>query len=281
VLLLLVEDLRRKRAAAEAGVIRGLARQHDDVLLLLGLRGHAGVDDVLLRHEAESDDVHQTVVIERLSEVDVAGQAGHAQGVTVLPDALDDAVHDPLGAIGIGPDRVTETQWVCRGDDPRTHAVHIPHDAADARGRALVGQNLRRVVVALMGHDDAVALALVHGEFHDPGVLLGPQDHIGAIRGEELLERRATALVRAVLRPLGAEHVHLGEGGIAAQEIGDLVGLINGQADACLAHEGRKPRGIGSGDGETSFVEIHHQPSFGNCRCLRMRAELPIGVCAP
>ena len=55
---------------------------------------------------------------------------------------------------------------ITRGD----HAIHVAHDAADAGGRALIGQHLRGVIVALVGNDDAVALALMLGEEDDAGV---------------------------------------------------------------------------------------------------------------
>ena len=157
------------------------------------------MDDVVLGHQAQGDDVDQAVVVEGGVEVDVAGQVRHAQGVAVLPDSVDHALGHPAHLAGVRAVRVAEAQRVGGGDDRRAHAVHVADDATDARRRAFVGQDLGGVVVALMGHDDAPVVI----DGNDPGVLHRPHDHVGAVGGQELLECGAAALVGAVLRPHG------------------------------------------------------------------------------
>ena len=141
-LLLLVEDLGGKGTPAEARIIRGLPDEDDHVWLVLRLGRHGRVNDVLLGNDTQRHDVHQAVVIEGLIEVDIAREARNPQRIAVLPDALDDTVHDPFRAVGVLAVRVAEAQGIGAGDDPRAHAVHIAHDAADAGGGALIRQHL-------------------------------------------------------------------------------------------------------------------------------------------
>jgi len=85
-----------------------------------------------------------------------------------------------------------------------------------------------------MGDDHAPLV--VYG--HDPGVLHRAHDHIGAVGGQELLQRGPGALVGAVLGPHGIIAEQLGEGGVAAQHLGNGAGLGHRHAYACGAQTG-------------------------------------------
>ncbi len=133
------------------------------------------------------DHVDQAVVVEAGMEVDVAAEVGHAQGVAVLPDAVDDLAGDLHACSPFGPFGSAEPQRIEHADDVGAHAVDVADDAADAGRRALDGQDLRRVVVALVRDHDAPALAVDLAEVHDAGVLARAQDHVGAAVGGQVL----------------------------------------------------------------------------------------------
>ena len=71
-----------------------------------------------------------------------------------MPD--DDALEQVAGARVV---ERAEAQRVHQRDRPRAHREDVADDAADAGGRALVGLDRRRVVVALDAHRDREAVA--------------------------------------------------------------------------------------------------------------------------
>ncbi len=220
------------------------------------LRRGGGVDDLILRHDAERDDVHETVVIEGLVEVDVAAEVRDAKRVAILPDAVHDAGDDPAGAVGVLALRVAEAQRIGGAEDARAHAVNIADDAADAGGSALDRQDLRRVVVALMRHHDAPAATVVLGEEDDAGVLLRAEDHVRRV-GRQELQRGLRGLVGAVLAPLHVEDMQLNEGRVAADKLRDPPGLADRQPYAMLVESGLKLFIVHLRHCYLSFVEFH------------------------
>ena len=114
-----------------------------------------------------------------------------------------------MGWVGIA-----EAQRVEVGDGPRAHGEHVAHDAADARGRALVGLDVGGVVVALHLEHDRIAVA----EVDHAGVLAGPLDHLRAL-GRQLAQPHARGFVGAVLAPHDREDAELGQRGRAAQDL--------------------------------------------------------------
>ena len=137
-----------------------------------------------VRGEADAHGVDEDVVVVALVEVGLAADRRHADAIAVAADAGDDAVDEVarLGVVGSA-----EAQRVEVGDRARAHGEHVAHDAADAGGRALVGLDVARVVVALHLEDDAVAVA----EVDDAGVLAGALDHLRAGRRQRLAATRA------------------------------------------------------------------------------------------
>ena len=113
---------------------------------------------------AEAQHVDQRVVAVGLVEHDLAADGRHTDGVAVTRDARHDAFGDPPAA---GVVERAEAERVHDRDRSGPHGEDVAEDAADAGGRALVGLDGRRVVVALdaEGGGDAVA------DVDDAGVL--------------------------------------------------------------------------------------------------------------
>src|SRR5690606_3727632 len=123
-------------------------QNHVIAALTRGGRG-AGADDLVPPDYAQRHDVDQAVVVEALIEDNVAAHIGHAQSIAVLPDAIHHALRHPAHLAGLRPIGVAEAQGIGGGHNRGSHAIDIADDAADARSRALVGEDLAGVVVAL------------------------------------------------------------------------------------------------------------------------------------
>ncbi len=125
-------------------------------------------------------------------------------------------------AIGIGEIDRAESQRIGDGDDLRAHAENVAHDAADAGGGALEGDDLRRMIVRLVRDDDGIALAVVRAQVQHSGVFARSEDDAGAARRQRL-QKVAARFIAAMLAPRGFERVQLDDGGIAAQALGDAL----------------------------------------------------------
>src|SRR5262249_31114848 len=154
-------------------------------------------------------DVHQAVGVEALVELHVAAEIGDAERVAVVGDAGHHLAHDlaRAGAALLGAR--AEAQAVERAADARAHAGDVAHDAPDAGRRTFIGNDLARMVVALVADDRRVALALVLAERDDARVLAGTEDHLRRLGGKPA-EQGARRLVRAVLAPQDVETHDLG-----------------------------------------------------------------------
>ena len=124
--------------------------------------------------------VDQRVALVAGVEDDLAADVGQAQAVAVAADAGDDAGQHALGVGVVGG---AEAQRVDDGDRAGAHREDVADDAADAGGRALVGLDVRRVVVRLDLEGDRVALA----DVDDAGVL-ADADEQGVVLGGLLAE---------------------------------------------------------------------------------------------
>ncbi len=218
--ILVVEDERGERRAAEAAAIRRFADEHDIPAGRAFRRRR--VDDVALFHEPERDDVHEAIVAEALVEIDVAADIRHADRVAVRRDPVDDALRD------VARMRIVErpeTERIGDRDHLRAHAQHVADDPADPGRRALEGDDLRGVVVRFVREHDAVALALPFAEMDDPRILLRPLHH-GRPRRRQALEEVPRALVRAMLAPSRIEDVRLDDRRIAPEALGDAAQFV-------------------------------------------------------
>ena len=128
-----------------------------------------------------------------------------------------------------------EAQRIERGDRPRTHGENIAQDAADAGGRALVGLDERRMIVAfhLKRHRQAVA------NVDDAGVLTRPLQHVRPFGGQ-VFQIDARAFVTTVLRPHDREYPELGVIRFAAEKLDDLSILF--RIEAMARHQLRRHR---------------------------------------
>ncbi len=209
------------RGAADA-VAAGAGAVQDD---LVARAGRLGEVDVLVPHDADGTGVDQRVALVAGVEDDLAADVGQAQAVAVAADAGDDAGQDALGVGVVGG---AEAQGVDHGHRAGAHRDDVAHDAADARGRALVGLHVGRVVVRLDLEGDRVALA----DVDDTGVL-ADADEQGVGPGgllAELAQVHLAALVRAVLGPHHGVHGQLRAGGAAAEDLHDPLVLVLLQA---------------------------------------------------
>ena len=129
----------------------------------------------------------------------------------------------------------TEAQRVHQRDRTRAHREDVADDAADAGGRALVGLDRGRVVVALDADRDREAVA----DVDHAGALARTDEHPRRLGGEprEVALRR---LVRAVLRPHHRVHRELELGGLAAEQLDDRRELVVGEAQLPVEGLGRR-----------------------------------------
>ena len=163
---------------------------------------------------AEAEDVDQRVARVGLVERDLAADGRDADAVAVAGDAGDDALDDATVARAVGPIERSEPQRVQQRDRPRAHREDVADDAADARRRALVRLDERRVVVGLDLEDRREAVADVDG-----ARVLARSLQDARPGRRERLEVNARALVAAVLRPHHREDAELGQGRLAPQRV--------------------------------------------------------------
>ena len=139
--------------AADAVAAGRRAEQHGEVADAGGLAEHEPVGG----QHAEAEHVHERVALVGLVEDDLAADGGHADRVAVAGDARS---RRPRRSTGCGRRRAGPNRsGSMRAIGPGAHGEDVAQDAADAGGRALVGLDGRRVVVALDadGGGDAVA----------------------------------------------------------------------------------------------------------------------------
>src|SRR3546814_4371810 len=96
--------------------------------------------------------------------------------------------------------RAAETQRVEVGDRARAHGEDVAQYAADPGRRALIGFDIRRVVVAFHLEDGGELLAARAGTDVDhAGIFAGAADHPRRL-GRQRLEVEARAFIAAMLR---------------------------------------------------------------------------------
>jgi len=213
--LSLIQDLGGEGSAPQPRIVGRLAGQDDDIRHAVGLGRNAAAHNAAPGHDPHGHHVHQAVVVEAGMEDDVAAKVGHAERVAILRDSLDDPASDRADPRRVGPVGIAEAQAVEHADHVPAHAVHVADDAPDPRRRSLHGQNLRRMVVALVGHDEAPLLSTPVAQADQTGILAGAEHDLGRQRRKVLLQERPAALVGAVLAPADVEEERLRQGWIA------------------------------------------------------------------
>jgi hypothetical protein len=193
-----------------------------------------GANELVLVHQADAHRVDERIALVRRIERDLAGDGRYADAIAVVADAFHHAaeeIPDARRVEGAEPERIEHR------DRPRAHGKHVAQDAADARRRALIGLDGRRVVVRLdlERHREAVADA------DHAGVLTGSLQHERRLGGERL-EQRARMLVRAVLAPQRADDAQLSEGRLAPQHVDESAILV--RRESVFGDERRGDGGI-------------------------------------
>ena len=219
---MLVEGLAGQDRDAADAVAAGLGAVEDH---LVADAAGLGEVQVLVPQHADAERVDERVAEVGRVEDRLAADVGQAEAVAVATDAGHDPGQHPVGVVGV---ERAEPQRVHHRDRPGAHREDVADDAADAGRGALVGLDVRRVVVRLDLERDGVALA----DVDDAGVLADAGQHLADRRLlrdlGELLEVHLRALVGAVLAPHHAVHRQLGAGRAAAEDLADprvLVGL--------------------------------------------------------
>ena len=223
----LLEVLRREDRHAADTVQAGAGTEKDDAVAGAGGEGEL---QVLGREHTHAEGVDQWVTAVGSVEDRLAADVRQAEGVTVAADARDHARQDALGIRGVCR---AEAQLIHHCDRARTHGHDVADDAAHTGGRALVGLDVRRRVVALdlEGHGPAVA------DVDHAGVLADAGEHLGVhlLGGglTEVTQVNLGGLIRAVLRPHHGVHGQLRLGWAAAQDFLDAGVLVFLEAEVC------------------------------------------------
>ena len=280
-----VADLDARSLGRTGDAVRSLgkrlAREHADpadavAARLRAVQDHLVADaaglrevQVLVAQHADAQRVDERVAEVGLVEDRLATDVGQAEAVAVAADPGDDPGQHAVRVRGV---ERTEPERVHHRDRPGTHGEDVAHDAADPGGRALVGLDVRRVVVALHLEGDGVALA----DVDDAGVLADAREHLAdpGLLGDlgELREVHLGGLVGAVLAPHDGVHRQLGAGRAAAEDLADpgvLVGLEPQLRPRLFA--------VGVGGGAGDGVE---RGQLGDGR-LRHAPNLPAGGRVP
>ena len=222
-LIALSQLVRGEGRAAESALVGRLAHEHERP----GARalGDPAPQQSVARRDAERHHVDQTVVVERLVEIDVAAQIGHPEWVRVARDSLHDAARD-VARGHAALDRMPEAQRVEHAHHLGAHTPDVAHDAAHSGRRTFDRQELARMVVALVRQHQGEILA--RSRHRDRArVFSGPDEHLRSARGETL-EEMTRRLVGAVLAPQDPEQHGLRPARRPAQELDQerhLVGL--------------------------------------------------------
>ena len=213
---------REYRYTTDTVTAGGRAQQDRQVADALGPAEH----QALHGHDAQGQHVHERVVRITLVEHRLPAHGRHPHGVAVPGDARDDALGDPARA---GVVEWPEAQGIHQGDRAGPHREDVAQDATGARGRALVGLDRRRMVVAL----DADRCADPVTDVDDAGALAGSdQDPRGL--GRETLQVDARALVGTVLGPHDREHGEFQVVRLPVEDLADACVLVIGQSESAM-----------------------------------------------
>ena len=200
-------------------VAAGLGAEIDD--RLTDARG-LGVEDLVGLRQADRHGVDQDVAVIAAMETSSAADIGHAEGIAIVADAGDDA-GDQMAGLRVR--RVAEAQRVEHRDRPRAHGEDVAQDTADAGGRALIGLDEGRVVVALHLEDDREPVA----DIDHAGILARALDHPGSL-GRQRLQMDLRRLVGAVLVPHRRDDAELGDRRFAPDQVQEALVLVRLEA---------------------------------------------------
>ena len=234
----IVVELGRGHRRAVNAVAAGLGAEIDDRHVHAGRRR---VENLVGIGEADRHRVDEDVAVIAGVEAHLPAHRRHAEGIAIAADAGDDARHQMPRLRMLGS---AEAQRVQAGDRPRAHGEHVAQDAADAGGRALIGLDVARVVVALHLEDHGLAVA----DIDDAGILARPLDHPWRL-GRQPAQMHARGFVRAVLVPHRREDAELGEARHPPDQLQDALIFV-----------GLQPVAGDELGGDLGFVGLLHEP---------------------
>ena len=125
----------------------------------------------------------------------------------------------------LGMRRLTETQRVHCRNGARAHGEHVAQDAAHARGCALIGLDIGRVIVAFHFENNALAVA----DIDDARVFARATDDLWAF-GWQGPQPFLGGFVGTMLVPHGRENPKLGKARLASDDFKDTFIFVGLQA---------------------------------------------------
>ena len=105
-----------------------------------------GADLLAHFHDSGRECIHQRILLVAVVKVDLAADGRNSEAVAVVPNALDHAIDQPLGAVG---SRIAKAKGIQLSNWAGTHGENVAVDSAHSRRSTLVGLHGRRVVVRL------------------------------------------------------------------------------------------------------------------------------------
>ena len=220
-LLAVVVELRRRHGRAVNAVAAGLGAEIDDRHVHAG-RG--GKEDAVAARQPHRHGVDQDVAVVAGMEAHLPADRRNTKGIAVAANAGDHARHQVPRLRML---RRAEAQRVEAGDRARAHGEDVAQNAADAGGRALIGLDEARVVMAFHLEDDGLSVA----DVDDAGILARPHQHPRRL-GRQPAQVDARRLVGTVLVPHRREDAELGEGRLAPDQLQDALVFVRLEAVA-------------------------------------------------
>ena len=145
-------------------------------------------------------------------EIGFAAHGGNADAIAIAANARNDALHQMLHLGMVWP---PETQRIHVRNRPGAHGEHIAQDPANTRGRALVGFDIRWVVVRFHFEDRRQFGAVWSlANVNDTGILARPANDPGGF-SRQFLQMDTRRFVGAMLRPHHRKYAKLNHIGLA------------------------------------------------------------------
>ncbi len=211
---IVVEFGRGHRGAVNA-VTAGLGAQIDDRHVDAGGRR---IKNLVGIGKPDRHRIDQDVAVIAGVETHLPADRWHAERIAIAADARDHARHQMPRFRML---RRAEAQCIEAGDRPCPHREHIAQNAADTGGRALIGLDVARMVVALHLEHDGLAVA----DVDHPGILARPLDHPGRL-GRQPAQMQPRGFVRTVLVPHRGKNPELGKARHPADQLENALILV-------------------------------------------------------
>ena len=151
-------------------------------------------------------------------EIGLTTNGRHAYAIAIAANARNDALHQMLHLRMVGP---SETQRIHIGYGPRAHGEHVAQYTAHARRRALIGFNVRRVIMRFHFEDSGKLGAIwTVANVDDARIFARTADHPRGL-SRQFLQMDTRGFVGAMLRPHHREYAkfdHVGHASHGEQD---------------------------------------------------------------